>query len=88
MVVISRPQLRTCHSIVVGFLRSAGHSISRVRVRLSDASGIAVEEKIWFNEGTDSTALAEEVAHHIAKSASDRSDLVAIITVSDRIVRP
>jgi hypothetical protein len=88
MVVISRPQLRTCHSIVVGCLRSAGHSISRVRVRLSDASGIAVEEKIWFNEDTDATALAEEVAHHIATSASDRSDLVAIITVSDRIVRP
>jgi hypothetical protein len=82
-VVISRPQLRTCHSIVVGFLRAAGRTIRRVRLRLSDASGVTVEEKIWFNDGTDATALAEEVAHHIASSASGRSDLEAVITVSD-----
>ena len=56
----------------------------RVRVRLSDASGVAVEERIWFNDSTDAAAaLAEEVAEHIARSASDRSDLEAIITVSD-----
>jgi hypothetical protein len=72
VVVISRPQLRTCHSIVVGFLRSAGHTISRVRVRLTDASGVAVGENIWFDDSTDATALAEEVAHHIARSARGR----------------
>jgi hypothetical protein len=54
-----------------------------VRVRLSDASGVAVEEQIWFDDSTDATALAEEVAHHIASSASGRSDLDATITVSD-----
>jgi hypothetical protein len=54
-----------------------------VRVRLSDASGIAVEEKIWFNDSTDAAALAEEVAHHIARSASGRFDLEATITMSD-----
>jgi hypothetical protein len=54
-----------------------------VRVRISDASGVAVEEKIWFNDSTDATALAEEVPHLIASSASGRSDLEAIITVSD-----
>lgn len=83
VVVINRPQLRTCHSIVVGFLRSSGPTISRVRVRLSDAAGVAVEEKICFNDSTDATALAEEIAHHIARSVSGRSDLEAIITVSD-----
>jgi hypothetical protein len=54
-----------------------------VRVRLSDAFGVAVEEKIWFKDSTDAAALAEEVAEHIARSASGRSDLEAIITVSD-----
>jgi len=54
-----------------------------VRVRLSDDSGVAIEEKIWFNDSTDATALAEEVAHHIATSASGRSGLEATITVSD-----
>jgi hypothetical protein len=83
IVVISRPQLRTCHSIVVGFLRSSGRTISRVRVRLSDAAGVAVEEKIWFNDSTDATALAGEVAHHIVRSVSGTSDLEAVITVSD-----
>jgi hypothetical protein len=83
VVVISRPQLRTCHSIVVGFLRSAGQTIRRVRVILSDASGVTVEEKIWFNDSTDATALAEEVAHHITSNTSVRSDLEATITVSD-----
>jgi hypothetical protein len=83
IVVISRPQLRTCHGIVVGFLITAGRTIRRVRVRLSDASGVAVEEKIWFNDSTDATALAEEVAHHIARSVSSTSDLEAVITVSD-----
>jgi hypothetical protein len=54
----------------VGFLRAPGRTIRRVRVRLSDACGVAVEEQIWFNDNTDATALAEEVAHRIASSAS------------------
>jgi hypothetical protein len=83
VVVISRPQLRTCHSIMVGFLRAAGRTVKRVRVRLSDTSGVAVDEKIWFNDSTDAIAIAEEVAHHITSSASGRSDLEAITTVSD-----
>ena len=45
MVVISRPRLRTSHDTVVAFLRAAGCAIVRVRVRLSDASGVAVEER-------------------------------------------
>jgi hypothetical protein len=83
MVVISRAQLRTSHETVVGFLREAGCTIGRVRVRLSDASGVAVaiEEKSCSNESTDATALASEVADHIARSASERTDLEAIITV-------
>jgi hypothetical protein len=83
MVVIGCVQVRTSHDTVVAFLHQAGHGIQRVRVRLSDASGVAVEEKIWFNDSTDATALAEEVAHHITNSASGRSDLEATITVSD-----
>jgi hypothetical protein len=83
IVVISRPQLRTCHGIVVGFLRAAGRTTKRVRVRISDASGVALEEKIWFNDSTDATTLAEEVAHHIASNTSVRSGLEATITVSD-----
>jgi hypothetical protein len=48
---------------------------------LSDAaSGIVVEEKNWFNDSTDAAALAEVVAHHIARSASGRSHLGAIIS--------
>jgi hypothetical protein len=81
MVVISRPQLRTCHSIVVGFLRAAGRTIRRVRVRLSEASGVTVEEKSWFNDSTDAAVLAAEVADHIVRSARERPDLEAIITV-------
>lgn len=81
--VIIRPQLRTCHDIVVAFLRAAGCAIVRVRVRLSDASGVAVEERIWFNDSTDAAALAEEVAEHIDRNASGRPDLEATITVSD-----
>jgi hypothetical protein len=84
VVVINRPQLRTCHSIVVGFLRAAGPTTRRVRVRLSDASGVAVEEKIWFNDSTDAAALAAEVADHIVRSASERPDLEAIITTVER----
>jgi hypothetical protein len=53
----------------------------RVRLRLSDASGVAIEEKSWLNESTDAAALAAEVADHIAHSASGRPDLEAIITV-------
>jgi hypothetical protein len=83
MVVISRPLLRTSHDTVVAFLRAAGCAIVRVRVRLSDASGVAVEERIWFNDSTDAAAIAEEVADHIARSAIGRPDLEAIITVSD-----
>jgi hypothetical protein len=62
MVVIGRAQLGTSHDTVVGFLRAAAFAITRVRVRLSDASGVAVEEKSWFNDSTDATDLAEEVA--------------------------
>lgn len=84
IVVIGRAQMRTCHETVVGFLCQAGSAIRRVSVRLSDtASGVAVEEKSWFNDSTDAAALAEEVARHIARSASGRSDLEATITVSD-----
>jgi hypothetical protein len=54
-----------------------------VRVRLSDASGVTVDERSWFNDSTDAAALAEEVAEHIVNSASGRSDLEAVITVSD-----
>jgi hypothetical protein len=68
---------------VVGFLRAAGCAIRRVRVRLSDASGVTVDERSWFNDSTDAAALAEEVAEHIVNSASGRSDLEAVITVSD-----
>jgi hypothetical protein len=52
-------------------------------VRLSDTSGVAVEERIWFNDSTDAAALAEEVAEHIVRSTSPRSDLEATISVSD-----
>jgi hypothetical protein len=81
MVVISRAQLRTSHDTVVRFLRGAGCAIGRVRVRLSDASGVAIEEESWFNDSTDAEVLASEVADHITRSASDRPDLEAIITV-------
>jgi hypothetical protein len=83
MVVIGRAQMPTSHETVVGFLHQAGRGIQRVRVRLSDASGVAVEEKIWISDSTDGAALAEKVAEHIARSASGRHDLEAIITVSD-----
>jgi hypothetical protein len=82
-VVISHTQLRTSHEIVVGFLCACGPKITRVRVRLSDASGVAVEERIWFNDSTDAAALAEEVADHIARSASGRPNLEATISVSE-----
>ena len=76
--------MRTCHDTVIGFLRQASFAIRRVSVRLSDAaSGVAVEERSWFNDNTDAAVLAAEVAHHIVQSASGRSDLQAIITVSD-----
>jgi hypothetical protein len=81
MVVIGRAQMRTSHDTVVGFLREVGCAIGRVRVRLSDASGVAIEEKTWFNDSTDAAALVAEVADHIARSASERPDLEAIITV-------
>jgi hypothetical protein len=44
-------------------------------------SGVAVEERTWFNDSTDAAVLAAEVAHHIASSASGRSGLEATITV-------
>jgi hypothetical protein len=81
MVVISRAQLRTSHDIVAEFLRGSGCAIGRVHVRLSDASGVAIEEKSWFNESTDPAVLVTEIAEHIAGSASVRPDLEAIITV-------
>jgi hypothetical protein len=59
LVVISRPRLRTSHDTVVAFLGQAGCAIRRISVRLSDASGVAVEEKIWFNDNADTAALAE-----------------------------
>lgn len=59
MVVISRAQLRISHDTVVGFLRGAGCAIGRVHVRLSDASGVAIEEKSWFNESTDAASLPQ-----------------------------
>ena len=82
-VVINGPRLRTSHDTVVAFLRQAGRAIRRVRVRLSDPSGVAVEERIWFKDSTDAAGLAEEVADHIARGASGRSNLEATITVSD-----
>ena len=69
--------------LAVGHIAANGLAIKCVRVRLSDASGVAVEEKSWFNDSTDAAALAEEVAHYIASRASVRTDLEAIITVSD-----
>jgi len=83
MVVISPPRLQTCHDTVVGFICQAGCAIRRVRLRLSDASGVAVEDKIWLNDGTDVTALAEGVAEQITLSTGERSDLEALIIVSD-----
>ena len=68
-------------------LRGAGWAIGRVRVRLSDASGVAIEEESWFNDSTDTAALAAEVADHIARSASERPDLEAIITIEDCGIR-
>jgi len=41
------------------------------------------KEKIWLNDSTDATALAQKVAEQIAFSASGRSDLEALIIVSD-----
>jgi hypothetical protein len=83
MVVVGRAQMRTSHDTVLGFLRRAGCAIGRVRLRFSEACGVAVEERIWFNDTTDAAALAEEVADHIVRSASGRSDVEAVITVSD-----
>ena len=85
MVVIGRTKLRTSHDIVVGFLCATGCAIRSVRVRLSNASGVAIEEKNWFNDSTDAAALAEEIAYYIATagSTSGRPDLEATITVSD-----
>lgn len=59
----------------------AGCANSRVRVRLSDGSGVAIAEKSWFNDSTEAAAIAAEVADHITRSASERPDLEAIITV-------
>jgi hypothetical protein len=81
MVVISRAQLPTSHDSVVGFLRGADCAIGRVRVRFSDASGVAIEEKSWFNDSTDAAILAADVADHIARRGSERPDLEAIITI-------
>ena len=83
MVVIEGTQLRTCHESVFGFIRQGGSAIRRVRVKLSDTSGVAVEEQIWFNESTDIAVLAKEVAEQIAGCASERSDLEATIVASD-----
>jgi hypothetical protein len=78
IVVIGRAQMRTCHDTVVGFLRQAGSAVQRVRVRLSDASGVAVEENVWLNDSTDAAALAEEVADHIASSAGGLEATIAV----------
>ena len=81
MVVISRTQLHSSHDTVASFVRNAGCAIRRVRVRLCDASGVAVGDKSWFNDSTDAAALAEEVFRYIALSSSLRPDLEATITV-------
>ena len=84
IIVIGRARMRTSHDTVVGFLRQAGCAIRRVSVRLSDtASGVAVEEKSLFNDSTDAAALAAELAHYVAGSASGRFDLETTISVSD-----
>jgi len=83
MIVVSRARLPTCHDTVVGFIRQAGSAVRRVRLTLSDTSGVAVEDKLWLNDSTDAAALAEEVAEQLARSASERSDLEATIIVSD-----
>jgi hypothetical protein len=62
-MLIGRPRMRTSHDTVVAFLCQTRRANRRVRVKLSDASGRAVEERIWFNDGTDAAALAQEVAH-------------------------
>jgi hypothetical protein len=82
-VTISLSRLPTCHDAVVGFIRQAGCAIRRVRLTLSDTSGVAVEDTIWLNDSTDARALAEEVAEQIARSANERSDLEATIVVSE-----
>ena len=56
---------------------------SRACASGSPSSGVAVEERIWFNDSTDAAALAEEVADHIARSASGRPNLEATISVSE-----
>jgi hypothetical protein len=50
---------------------------------MSDFSTLPVSpsRKSWFNESTDAAVLATEIADHIARSASVRPDLEAIITV-------
>jgi hypothetical protein len=83
-VVISRPLLRTSHGTVVGFLRAHGRTIRSVRVRLSDAFGIAVDERRRFNDSTDAAALAEDVAEHIVRSATGRSSSPSRMTNSAR----
>ena len=86
IVVISRAQLATSQETVLGFLCQTGGAIRRLRLRLSDASGVAVEERIWSSDtsdNSDAAALAEEVADHIAHSASGRSGLEVTITVSE-----
>jgi len=89
IVVISRAQLATSQETVLGFLCQTGGAIRRLRLRLSDASGVAVEERIWSSDNSDTSdnsdaaALAEEVVDHIAHSASGRSGLEVTITVSE-----
>jgi hypothetical protein len=58
-VVISRAQLRTSHDTVVGFLRGAGCAIGRVHVRLSDASGVAIEEKAGSTKAPTQQSLPQ-----------------------------
>ena len=84
LIVIGHAQIGTCQDTVASFLRQAGYAIRCVNVRLSEAvSGVAIEERSWFNDSTNAAALAEEVARHITSSASGRSDLEAIVSVSD-----
>jgi len=82
MVVISSPRLHTSPEIV-GFIREADCTVRRVRVTLSDPSGVAIEEHVCFNDATNTAALSEEVAEYVARRANDHSDLEAVIIISD-----
>ena len=82
-IVIDRSRIPSCHETLVGFIRQPSRAVRRLRVKLSDISGIAVEEQLWFNDSPDTAALAEEVAEYISRAASERSDLETFVIFSD-----